>query len=139
MKILTPSNSQLSTFLNSNDLINRFINLFAVARNEQQLSLKNIKVVPVDGGSYDVIESGQSLWLEFSPTSVITGGFTVTLPNVDNLIDGQEVFLTTVYTINPILLLSPGAAFNMGFTSLTANASGVRFKFSKASGIWYRM
>jgi len=139
MKILTPSNSQLSTFLNSNDLINRFINLFAVARNEQQLSLKNIKVVPVDGGSYDVIESGQSLWLEFSPTSVITGGFTVTLPNVDNLIDGQEVFLTTVYTINPILLLSPGAAFNMGFTSLAANAAGVRFKFSKASGIWYRM
>ena len=139
MKILTPSNSQLSTFLNSNDLINRFINLFAVARNEQQKSLKNIKVVPVDGGSYDVIESGQSLWLEFSPTSVITGGFTVTLPNVDNLIDGQEVFLTTVYTINPILLLSPGAAFNMGFTSLAANAAGVRFKFSKASGIWYRM
>jgi len=139
MKILTPSNSQLSTFLNSNDLINRFINLFTVARNEQQLSLKNIKVVPVDGGSYDVIESGQSLWLEFSPTSVITGGFTVTLPNVDNLIDGQEVFLTTVYTINPILLLSPGAAFNMGFTSLAANAAGVRFKFSKASGIWYRM
>ena len=139
MKILTPSNSQLSTFLNSNDLINRFINLFAVARNEQQLSLKNIKVVPVDGGSYDVIESGQSLWLEFSPTSVITGGFTVTLPNVDNLIDGQEVFLTTVYTINPILLLSPGAAFNMGFTSLAANAAGVRFKFSNASGIWYRM
>jgi len=139
MKILTPSNSQLSTFLNSNDLINRFINLFTVARNEQQLSLKSMIINPVDGGSYDVTESGQSLWLEFYPAAVITGGFTVTLPNVDNLIDGQEIFLTTYYTINPILLLSPGAAFNTGFTSLAANAAGVRFKFSKASGIWYRM
>jgi len=135
--IIPPIQSQLSTFLNSFDLIDRFYNLFVVARNLQQLQPVNSKFSPLSGTVLTFKINSQSYWIEIIPAGTIAT-LTIIFPDVGGLIDGQEIILTTTQAISALTLTAIGTSFNIPVTTLAANAS-VRFKYSKSSNVWYKL
>ena len=138
MKLLIPpTQSQLSTFLNSFDLISRFYNLFVSVRTLQLSTLVVQQANPVNGDTIQVVNSAQSAWLEIL-SGVALASLTIVLPSQVSLNDGQEILITSNRTITTLTLTAPGSIFNVTVSTLTANTS-IRFKYSLSSNIWYKI
>jgi hypothetical protein len=138
MKLLIPPTQvQLSTFLNSVDLISRFYNLFASVRILQQANLLNAHYTPTSGATVQITDSAQSYWAEILAVGTIAT-LTLIFPSKVSLNDGQEVLITTNQAVTALTLTAPGSNFNVAITTLAIN-SATRFKYSLSSNIWYKI
>lgn len=134
---LPPTLKALSEFVTSYSTKIDFYNLFSNARLLQQLTLSNIVVNPSSGSTVQIPDKDQSAWIEVVVSGTLST-LSIAFPTNSSCIDSQEVLITSNNTITTLTLIAPNSSFSVVVVALAANTA-IRYKYSKASNIWYKI
>lgn len=98
-------------------------------------SKTNQYAAPLTGTTLQVKDG--STWLILTPAGTLAA-LTLQMPILSNVIDGQELLVTTTQTITTLTMTGNGAAIVGAPATLAANGSA-RFRFEPVLKTWYKI
>jgi hypothetical protein len=110
---------------------------------QENLNFSNVDFVPqyaypaATGFTVTLVNNSESRWLIMSPLGAYATG-TIILPSLANLVDNQEIIITSTQSVASLTLNGNGATIVGSPGSIGAGGS-FRLKFNALSSTWYRL
>jgi hypothetical protein len=97
---------------------------------------EQLSVVASDGFNIPVTDNGSNIWLIINPSQAFNAG-TITLPPVNNVVDGQEVLVFCGRQIDNLTVDGNGAVAVRGAPTALPADSHFKLRFAVSSQSWY--
>lgn len=94
--------------------------------------------VPVSGQTLTLTDSSTNKWLIIRPAGTIAA-LTITMPDVDNLVDGQEIIFSSSQTITALTISLNGATAIVGVPTTMGATSPFKLRYNLTGTSWYKV